>query len=231
MRQIFVPAVLAALGSLALAGSAQAQRDQIRIVGSSTVYPFATKVAESFGRSGGFKTPVVESTGTGGGFKVFCSGVGPSFPDISNASRRIKPSEVEDCASHGAKEIIEVSIGYDGIVIANSKRSPRLRLSASSSSWRWRRTSHPSWAASSPQGAHTGRRSTSRCRPPGSRCSGRRRPPAPAPPSCSVVMEPGCKATYPGWRSSRRTTTASTSRCAARCARMAPGSTPARTTT
>ena len=119
---------LATLGILALASTAQAQRDQIRIVGSSTVYPFAAKVAESFGRTGSFKTPVVESTGTGGGFKAFCAGVGPSFPDVSNASRKIKPSEVEDCSAHGVKEIIEVPIGYDGIVIANSKGSPRLHL-------------------------------------------------------------------------------------------------------
>jgi phosphate transport system substrate-binding protein len=119
---------LAAVGILALAGSARAQRDQIRIVGSSTVYPFATKVAENFGRTGGFKTPVIESTGTGGGFKLFCSGVGPTFPDISNASRKIKPSEIEDCSAHGVKEIVEVPIGYDGIVIANSKKAPRLRL-------------------------------------------------------------------------------------------------------
>ena len=119
---------LAALGIIALAGSAQAQRDQIRIVGSSTVYPFAAKVAESFGRGGKFKTPVVESTGTGGGFKIFCSGIGPDFPDVSNASRKIKPSEVEACSSKGVKEIIEVPIGYDGIAVANSKKAARLRL-------------------------------------------------------------------------------------------------------
>ena len=119
---------LAAAGVLVLATAAHAQRDQIRIVGSSTVYPFSAKVAEAFGRAGSFKTPVVESTGTGGGFKLFCAGVGPTFADISNASRKIKPSEVEDCASHGVKEIIEVPIGYDGIVFANSKKSARLRV-------------------------------------------------------------------------------------------------------
>jgi phosphate transport system substrate-binding protein len=119
---------LATAGILALVPAAHAQRDQIRVVGSSTVYPFATKVAESFGRSGGFKTPVVESTGTGGGFKVFCGGVGPTFPDISNASRKIKPSEVEACSSKGVKEIVEVPIGYDGITVANSRAATRLRL-------------------------------------------------------------------------------------------------------
>ena len=86
---------------LMLAASAEAQRDQIRIVGSSTVYPFSTKVAESFGRSTQFKTPVIESTGTGGGFKLFCAGVGVEHPDVSNASRAIKDSEAEMCKKNG----------------------------------------------------------------------------------------------------------------------------------
>lgn len=110
----------AAFASLAFAASAEA-RDQIRIVGSSTVFPFSTVVAEQFGKTTGFKTPVVESTGTGGGFKLFCAGIGVDHPDISNASRAIKPSEVEACAANGVTEITEVKIGYDGIVIANSK--------------------------------------------------------------------------------------------------------------
>ncbi len=108
---------------------AAAARDQIRIVGSSTVYPFATVVAEEFGRSTSFKTPIIESTGSGGGLKLFCAGVGVEHPDITNASRRIKPSEVELCASNGVTEITEVKIGYDGIVLANSKKAPRLELS------------------------------------------------------------------------------------------------------
>jgi phosphate transport system substrate-binding protein len=119
---------LAAAGVLVLAATAHAQRDQIRIVGSSTVYPFTAKVAEVFGRGGSFKTPVVESTGTGGGFKIFCSGIGPDFPDVSNASRKIKPSEIEACGSKGVKDLIEVQIGYDGMAVANSKKAPRLRL-------------------------------------------------------------------------------------------------------
>ena len=110
---------------LALATPAAA-RDQIRIVGSSTVFPFSTAVAESFGRAGGFKTPVVESTGTGGGIQLFCSGAGLDTPDIANASRRIKPAEVEMCAKNGVKDIVEVKIGYDGIVLANSKKHARL---------------------------------------------------------------------------------------------------------
>ena len=96
-------------------------RDTIRVVGSSTVYPFATVVAETFGRQdNGFKTPIIESTGSGGGLKLFCSGRGPSTPDVTNASRRIKKSEVELCAKNGINEIIEHKLGYDGIVIANA---------------------------------------------------------------------------------------------------------------
>lgn len=94
-------------------------RDRIKIVGSSTVYPFATIVAEEFGR-GEFKTPVVEATGTGGGIKLFCSGIGINYPDFANASRKIKSGEIENCARHGIKEIIEIKIGYDAIVLGRS---------------------------------------------------------------------------------------------------------------
>ena len=118
---------LAALATLALAGQAQA-RDEIRIVGSSTVFPFSTAVAEQFGKSGGFKTPVVESTGTGGGIKLFCAGVGVDHPDVANASRKIKDSEIASCKENGVTEITEVKIGYDGIVLANSKASAPLNL-------------------------------------------------------------------------------------------------------
>lgn len=100
---------------------AASARDYISIVGSSTVYPFATVVAEHFGKGGKYKTPKVESTGTGGGFKLFCGGVGVQYPDISNASRAIKKSEVEACQKAGVKDIVEVKIGYDGIVVAQSK--------------------------------------------------------------------------------------------------------------
>ncbi|NTV15778.1 MAG: PstS family phosphate ABC transporter substrate-binding protein [Desulfobulbaceae bacterium] len=103
-------------------------REQISIVGSSTVYPFATVVAEQFGRATKFKTPAIESTGSGGGIKLFCGGVGVQYPDIANSSRRIKESEVKICADNGVKEIIEVKIGYDGIVLANSKKAPLLKL-------------------------------------------------------------------------------------------------------
>jgi phosphate transport system substrate-binding protein len=101
---------------------------QIRIVGSSTVFPFAAAVAERFGKSTGFATPVVESTGTGGGFKLFCSGADDNAPDISNASRAIKSSEIEACAANGITEIVEIKIGYDGIVIANSRQAEPLEL-------------------------------------------------------------------------------------------------------
>ena len=103
-------------------------RDQIRIVGSSTVYPFTTVVAEKFGISTKFRTPVVESTGSGGGLKIFCQGIGPSHVDITNTSRRIKDKEIKKCAENDITEITEVKIGYDGIVIANSKSSPQMKL-------------------------------------------------------------------------------------------------------
>ena len=118
---------IAALATLAFAAPATA-RDQIRIVGSSTVFPFAAAVAERFGKTTAFKTPVIESTGTGGGFKLFCAGVGEGHPDISNASRAIKDSEAKTCAENGVTEITEVKIGYDGIVIANSKDAPNFDL-------------------------------------------------------------------------------------------------------
>ena len=109
-------------------GGSYGARDQIRIVGSSTVYPFSTKVAEQFGRTTDFPTPVVESTGSGGGFKLFCAGVGIEHPDITNASRAIKDSEVESCRANGVADVTEVKIGYDGIVVANALGAPRFDL-------------------------------------------------------------------------------------------------------
>ncbi|PLX46448.1 MAG: phosphate ABC transporter substrate-binding protein [Desulfobulbaceae bacterium] len=110
-------------------GLSQAQaRDYIAVVGSSTVYPFATVVAEQFGKTTQFKTPKIEATGSGGGLKLFCSGVGVEFTDMTNASRRIKKSEVEQCDKNGVKDIIEIKIGYDGIVLANSKKVKPLQV-------------------------------------------------------------------------------------------------------
>ena len=123
----FAKYLLTATTILVTATVAQA-REQIRIVGSSTVYPFATVVAEKFGISSKFKTPVVESTGSGGGLKIFCQGIGPTHVDITNASRRIKSKEVKKCSENGITEITEVKVGYDGIVIANAKSSPQMKL-------------------------------------------------------------------------------------------------------
>lgn len=109
--------------TLLFAGSLFA-RDQIKVVGSSTVYPFATVVAERFGKTSGFKTPVIESTGSGGGLKLFCAGMGTKHPDITNASRRIKSKEVKKCAKNGITDITEIKVGYDGIAMANSKQGP-----------------------------------------------------------------------------------------------------------
>ncbi len=122
--------VLAPVATLLLAGAAQAQagRDYVAAVGSSTVYPFTTTVAERFGKAGKFKTPKVEQGGTGGGFKLFCGGVGVQYPDVANASRAIKQSEVDQCNKAGVKDIVEVKIGYDGIVLANSIKGPKYKL-------------------------------------------------------------------------------------------------------
>ena len=120
------PIVLAATVLFAFTTTAQA-RDQIRIVGSSTVFPFSTAVAEKFGKTTSFKTPVVESTGSGGGMKLFCAGIGLGHPDITNASRRIKKSEFSKCSAKGIG-ITEVKIGFDGIVLANSKKTKALKI-------------------------------------------------------------------------------------------------------
>jgi len=124
---LFTTLALFAAASIGAAG-ALAARDYISIVGSSTVYPFATVVAEQFGKSTDYKTPKIESTGSGGGFKLFCAGVGVEHPDITNASRAIKKSEFDTCAANGVKDIVEVKIGYDGIVFANSRQAAPLKL-------------------------------------------------------------------------------------------------------
>ena len=124
---------LAAIATIVLSMSsgalAQTGRDYVYIVGSSTVYPFATVVAERFGRGSEFKTPKVESTGSGGGLKLFCDGVGVDYPDVANSSRAIKQSEVDICAANGVTEIVEVKIGYDGIVFANAINAKTMKLS------------------------------------------------------------------------------------------------------
>ena len=126
-RKIFISSLAAAIVcAMSSTAQAQAARDSINIVGSSTVYPFTTTVAEQFGRGGKFKTPKVESTGTGGGIKLFCNGVGPQFPDIANASRRMNANEYASCQKNGVKDIVEVKVGYDGIVLAQSKAGATL---------------------------------------------------------------------------------------------------------
>jgi len=123
----FASAIALVAAGMFIAGHAEA-RDQIRIVGSSTVYPFTTTVAEQFGKSSGMKTPVVESTGTGGGMKLFCAGVGVGHPDATNASRAMKKSEFEDCQKNGVKEVVEIKVGFDGLTLAQSKQGPAMKL-------------------------------------------------------------------------------------------------------
>lgn len=115
-------ALVSAFGSSAFA------RDGISVVGSSTVYPFATVVAERFGRTSSFSTPKIESTGSGGGLKLFCSGIGVNTPDMTNASRRIKASEYEMCKNNGVTDVVEVLIGFDGIAVANSVEAEQLDM-------------------------------------------------------------------------------------------------------
>ena len=115
-----------ALSTLLVAGVAYA-RDKISIVGSSTVFPFSTAVAEQFGKKSSFTTPVVESTGSGGGMKLFCAGVGEKTPDVTNASRRIKDKEFKKCVENGVTPV-EVKIGFDGIVLANAKSGETFSL-------------------------------------------------------------------------------------------------------
>lgn len=122
-------ALACATGTLAAGAAVANTRDHIMIVGSSTVFPFSKVVAERFSLKTGMKAPKVEPTGTGGGFKEFCKGVGVGTPDIANASRRIKESEFKSCQESGVKDIVEVFIGYDGIVIANSKKAKPMDLS------------------------------------------------------------------------------------------------------
>ncbi|MBT0670293.1 substrate-binding domain-containing protein [Novosphingobium profundi] len=126
--------VLAAASVLALSacggsgGGASGARDYVTAVGSSTVYPFATAVAEDFARSTGSKSPVIESTGTGAGMELFCQGVGFDYPDVEDASRRMKKSEYETCKANGVTQIMEIQVGIDGIAFAEGKNGPGMKL-------------------------------------------------------------------------------------------------------
>lgn len=122
-KSLLLVSLLAASTNLMAAG-----RDNINVVGSSTVYPFSTVVAERFGKNTEFKTPKIESTGTGGGMKLFCAGTGINTPDMSNASRRMKKTELEMCKKNGVTKVTEVLVGYDGIVIANAKTAKQMEV-------------------------------------------------------------------------------------------------------
>lgn len=124
----FVLAASSVLALTACGGGGTDARDYVTAVGSSTVYPFAKAVAEDFARTTGSKSPVIESTGTGAGMELFCKGVGFPFPDVEDASRRMKKSEYEQCQANGVKQIIEIQVGIDGIAFAESKRGPGMKL-------------------------------------------------------------------------------------------------------
>ena len=126
---VFASMAAAALAACGDSGGAGGTRDSIRAVGSSTVYPFAKLVAESFARSNpDYKSPLIESTGTGGGIQLFCAGVGANTPDIANASRRMKASEFESCQANGVTDILEIQVGLDGIAFASAKNGITMNL-------------------------------------------------------------------------------------------------------
>ena len=127
-RAILLASCALALSACGSSGDSTGSRDTVRAVGSSSVYPFATAVAEAVAKSAGIKAPIVESTGTGAGMKLFCAGVGTSHPDITNASRRMKKSEYDDCAKNGVGQIVEIQVGLDGIVFAEAKGGPNMKL-------------------------------------------------------------------------------------------------------
>lgn len=120
-------AAVAALGVVAMTAQAEA-RDQIRVVGSSTVFPYTQAASEEFSKSSGMKAPVVESTGTGGGMKIFCQGIGTQHADITGASRAMKKSEYDDCAKNGVTDISEALIGYDGLSFAMSRKGTAMDI-------------------------------------------------------------------------------------------------------
>ena len=126
----FACALALAASGFVFAGHAEA-RDQIKIVGSSTVFPYTQAVAEEFAKKSGKKSPVVESTGTGGGMKIFCQGIGEQHPDITGASRAMKKSEYELCKKNGVTNVTEIQVGFDGLSIANSKKGRAMNLNQS----------------------------------------------------------------------------------------------------
>jgi phosphate transport system substrate-binding protein len=118
--KLSTPKTLVLTALMLITSLASAGKNNIDIVGSSTVYPFSTVAAERFSQATGHLAPKIESTGSGGGMKLFCKGIGANTPDVTNSSRRIKKSEQKLCAKNGVNDILEVKIGYDGIVIAQS---------------------------------------------------------------------------------------------------------------
>ena len=125
----FALASIAAIALTACGDSGGGTRDSIRAVGSSTVYPFAKAVSESFARTNpDFKSPLIESTGTGGGMNLFCAGVGANTPDITHASRRMKASEFQECQTNGVTDILEIQVGLDGIAFASAQGGITMNL-------------------------------------------------------------------------------------------------------
>jgi phosphate transport system substrate-binding protein len=129
MKKILAAPLLALVAACGQGGSDRGAAGQLKIVGSSTVYPFTTAVAEEFQRANPGISVIVESTGTGAGLKLFCAGVGANTPDMTNASRRIKASELEDCKKNGVNQVIEFPIGIDGLTVIQSASATPIKLS------------------------------------------------------------------------------------------------------
>ena len=231
MKLATLAKTLALVTASTLVAGAASARDQIRIVGSSTVYPFTTTVAEQVGKAARIKTPVVESTGTGGGMKLFCAGVGENHPDATNASRRMKKSEFEDCQKNGVKDIVELNIGFDGLTVAQSKQgSPDQALAGPASACGCEGSARSRRQAGRRTRTRTGPTSTSPCRTSRSRSWARPRPRAPAIRSMSCCWR-RVQSRFRRSSRSRRATPKHSTGCGRRCARMALTSRLARTTT
>lgn len=129
MRKLLTALPLVALVAACGQSGSDGETSQLKVVGSSTVYPFTTAVAEQFQRANPGTSVIVESTGTGAGMKLFCSGVGANTPDFSNASRRIKTSELEDCTKNGVNQVIEFPVGIDGLTVIESVKAEPMQLS------------------------------------------------------------------------------------------------------
>lgn len=216
-------------GAEKAAGPSASGRDQVWAAGSSTVFPFATRVAENVAKTTGGRPAKVESLGTGGGFKLFCGGSGAAFPDVANASRPMKKSEFEQCVTNGVTDIVEIKIGYDGIVIANAKSGPTYDFKLDQV-YRGVAAELPAGAGFAKNTAKSWKDVDASSPPRRSWSTARRLPRAPVTPSSNSAWKRALARSRRSTPCTARTRTPSRPR-PTRSAATAPGSTPARTTT